>query len=169
MPESKKMLSQICSTRGTITQKWSTWQKENSHSKESWWNKNTRKTIVKISGKMKTSEETVMKSPKGSPEKKTKKNRSLFKLRARKFHFLKYSKFFFSFFELWKLLHEIWNFFWSSLFLKQKKSFLLRNYKKFFRVFVSWSIKNAKIVNEQIFIVFFYFFMDFVLLWHKTT
>ena len=43
---------------------------------------------------MKTSEETVMKSPKGSPEKKPKKNRSLFKLRARKFHFLKYSKFF---------------------------------------------------------------------------
>ena len=89
MPESKKMLSQIRSTRGTITQKWSTWQKENSHSKESWWNKNTRKTIVKICGKMKTSEETVMKSPKGSPEKK---NRSLFKLWARKFHFLRYSK-----------------------------------------------------------------------------
>ena len=132
MPESKKMLSQIRSTRGTITQKWSTWQKENNHSKESWWNKNTRKAIVKISGKMKTSEETVMKSPKGSPEKKTKKNRSLFKLRARKFYFLKYSKFFFSFFELWKLLHEIWNFFGAPFSWNKRKAFFWEIIRSFF-------------------------------------
>ena len=60
----EKKFCQIRSARGTTTQKRSTWQKKNSYGKESWWNVNTRKTIVKISGEIKTPEETVMKNHK---------------------------------------------------------------------------------------------------------
>ena len=82
--------------------------------------------MKKINGKMKTFEETVMKKPK-----------EFSKPGVEKFYFLEPKKHFkselFSFFELRKCyLLKYKKFSWGYLFLKHKKSFLLRNYKKFF-------------------------------------
>ena len=75
---------------------------------------------------MKTSEETVMKNPKG------------FSFGATKVHFLKYKKhftFFFHFSILESYFLNYKKFFRGPCFLTYKKSFLLRNYKNFFQWF----------------------------------
>ena len=96
-------------------------------------------TIVKINGEMKTSEETVMKIPKGFSWKNRKslnlELKSLISWNVRKFLSVGFSIF-------RALIITSWNirivFFWKK-------------YKSFFRVFISWSIRNFPGVDYFLF------------------